>query len=1083
MHIVFRESHGLEETETPHDLAQDAAEIVVLSFSDSDLGAFAAAWHGAKARGLKLPSLRLANLSLLKHPVSVDVYAEKTLSGAKAVLVRLIGGEGYWAYGLSTLQELSRRNGLKLAVLPGDGRKDATLEGYSNLPALAMEELARLCAQGSPEAGLAALYILAEAAGHETSAVSSPAPLRAFGVYHPQTGISAERNPGTKPRIPVIFYRSYLAAGDLAPVDALISALAQHGFDAYGLFAPSLKSPEASHFIKAHLAEHLPAAIVNATAFSAAGENGTTPLDGPGVPVFQVAFSTARWEDWQASQRGLSPADLAMHVALPEIDGRIFLGVVSFKSATERDAELQFARQFHQPDPERVQAVAGKIASWVGLGNVPAQKKSLAMLLSTYPGRPDQMAHAVGLDALASANEILSILQNAGYETAPIEHLPARLKTNYASWALEDYKTALSALPSALRLNLAAEWGAPETDSSVHDGAFRFSALKSGHVLIALQPERGALRDREAAYHDLSATPCHAYVAFYLWLRMQGIDALIHLGAHGTLEWLPGKSAALSSECWPEALTGRLPIIYPFIVNDPGEAAQAKRRSSAITLGHMPPPLAYSATPENLLRLEALLDEYATAEGLDPQRRTRLITAIREEAQARGVEQDLGLEKQTSLAEAITRIDRFVCDLKESRFGEGLHIFGTGACGAEERAGLLAALAGGRVAPGPSGSPARGRKDVLPTGRNMFAVDPRAIPTKSSHAQGVKLAEELLRRHLQENGDWPKSLMIDLWGSATMRNAGEEFAMALHLAGLAPTWDAASTRVTGFEILPPALLGRPRIDVTLRISGLFRDVFSHLAQLFAAGAQALAAREEAEGENPYIQHSPRIFGPRPGVYGLTMGDAPMIFTQEARNLAGAAWLEGAGWSIGADGATKATPDALQARLETIDGFVHVQDLPETDLLLAADYAAHEGGVAAALNALGLSMKPLYHLDATNPEAPRARLLNEEIARVVRARASNPAWVKGMMAHGFRGGAEIAATLDHMAAFANLAQAVPGHLFDLYFAATLGQPEVQNFLAAENPAALAHMRDVFTRLREAGLWETRSNMAIASLEAP
>ncbi|MBU6424952.1 MAG: cobaltochelatase subunit CobN [Rhodospirillales bacterium] len=1075
MHIVFRESHGLEEAETPHDLCQDPAEIVVLSFSDSDLGAFAAAWQGAKARGLILPSLRLANLALLRHPVSVDVYVEKTLSGAKAVLVRLIGGEGYWAYGLGCLRELAERNGLKLAVLPGDGRPDKILEGYSNLAPARRDALGRLCDQSGPEAALAALVLLAREIGQEGTEDLTPAPLPAFGFYQPGAGILESAPQGARP-LPVVFYRSYLVAADLGPVDALITALRDRGFEAYGVFLPSLKAPEAAAFVAAYLRSHPPVAIVNATAFSATGDDGSTPLDGPGAPVFQVALSTARREDWAASERGLSPADLAMHVALPEIDGRIFLGVVSFKSARERDDDLQFARNIHRAEPERVEAVAGKIAAWVKLAETPVAARKVAMVLSTYPGRPDQMAHAVGLDALQSANEILKLLQESGYGAAPLEHLPWWFKAGEARWPAAAYQAALRELPETLRNVLHAAWGEPA-------GEFRFSLAWSGNILIALQPERGVLQEREAQYHDLSAVPCHGYVAFYLWLRAQGMDALIHVGAHGTLEWLPGKSVALSAACWPEALIGDVPVIYPFIVNDPGEAAQAKRRIGAVTIGHMPPPLAPAAMPEHLQRLEALLDEYATAEGLDPKRRERLIGDIRTEAKARGVEQDLELAADASLAEAITRIDRFVCDLKESRFGDGLHVFGTGICGAAERAGLLAALDGRRVAPGPSGSPARGRADVLPTGRNMFAVDPRAIPTRAAHAQGVKLAEELLRRHLQENGDWPKSLLIDLWGSATMRNAGEEFAMALHLAGLAPRWEENSARVSGFEILPPALLGRPRIDVTLRISGLFRDVFSHLAQLFAAGAEALAAREEMDGENPYIVRSPRVFGPRPGQYGLAMGDAPVIFTEEARAEAAQAWLAGAEWSIGTDGVSHKTSEALRERLRGTDGFVHVQDLPETDLLLAADYAAHEGGIVAALDSLGLNAPPLYHLDATRPDAPRARLLNEEIAKVVRARAANPAWVGGMMRHGFRGGAELAATLDHMAAFANLARAVPGHLFDLYFEATLERDEVVAFLAAENPAALARMRDVFTRLRAAGLWETRNNAIIAALEAP
>jgi cobaltochelatase CobN len=380
--------------------------------------------------------------------------------------------------------------------------------------------------------------------------------------------------------------------------------------------------------------------------------------------------------------------------------------------------------------------------------------------------------------------------------------------------------------------------------------------------LVALQPERGIPQARDDDYHDLSRTPRHSYVAFYMWLRQaEAIDALVHIGAHGTLEWLPGKSVALSGECWPDALIGATPVIYPFIVNDPGEAAQAKRRVGAVTLGHIPPPMKQGAVSEQMIRLEALLDEFSNADGLDPKRRDRLQADIRAEAQALGVEADLGVDDATSSAEAITRIDRFVCDIKESQFGDGLHVFGrapAGEAGFEtvgsamaERTALLDALAGKRIAAGPSGSPYRGRTDVLPTGRNLFTTDPRSVPSRAAYAQGVKLAEELVRRHLQEEGDYPKGLIVDLWGSATMRTAGEEFAMALHLLGAKPMWDAQSDRVSGVEILPITLLERPRIDVTLRVSGLFRDVFPTLSGLFGQAVKALADRDEAPDWNPY----------------------------------------------------------------------------------------------------------------------------------------------------------------------------------------------------------------------------------------
>jgi cobaltochelatase CobN len=1078
MHVVFRESRGLEETATPRDIGQDAADLVVLSYSDSDLAAFAAGWRRGRDR---LPSLRLANLAELRHPLSVDTYVERTLSQARGILVRLIGGEPYWPYGLATLQQLAKDKGVVLAVLPADGRDDPRLDACSTLPVSTLRRLKTLCDTGGPVAAQAAIAQLALASGLYAGPVIGEMIVPDMGFYDPARGVIAAPAGDGKPRALVTFYRSYLTAADTAPVDALIAALREKGFDAHGAFAPSLKAPGVADWLRSHLAQHPPAAIVNATAFSALGDDGTTPFDAASCPVFQVALSTARREDWAESLRGLSPGDLAMHVVLPEVDGRLFAGVVSFKSAGERDPDLQFAHFAHRADQERVAAVAARAAAWLRLADKPAAEKRLAIVLSNYPGRPHQIAHAVGLDALASSEALLSDLAAAGFDVAAVPALGEALGEQRLTWSLADYRAALARLPQVLQDDLAQAWGTPESDPDCRDGAFHFAAIPSGRAIVAVQPERGEAAGRDADYHDLARTPRHAYVAFYLWLRAQGCDAVLHMGAHGTLEWLPGKSVALSPDCWPEALIGDLPVIYPFIVNDPGEAAQAKRRIGAVTIGHLPPPLAASAVPDRLRPLERLLDEYSTADGLDPARRQRLIAAIRDEARAAGLEDDLGLDAAAAPAEAIPRIDRFVCDLKESQFGDGLHVFGRGACGDAERDALRAALAGRRIAPGPSGSPYRGRQDVLPTGRNLFSVDPRAVPTPSAHAQGIKLAEELLRRHLQDHGDWPKGLIVDLWGSATMRTAGEEFAMALHLAGLAPRWDHASGRVAGYDILAPAELGRPRIDVTLRVSGLFRDVFAGLAQMFEAATEALSARADEADENPYRHRASRVFAPRPGHYGVGLSALPDSFSPETREAAGEAWLSASSWAFASDGEIRQDRPGIERRLASADAFVHLQDLPETDLLLAADYAAHEAGVAAAAAHLGTSAPALYHLDATRPDQPHARTLTEEISRVVRARASNPAWIAGMMRHGFRGAAEITATLEHMAAFAHLADAVPPHLFDLYYDATLGEDDVRAFMARENPAALAAMESCFTRLHEAALWQTRRNSIAAALK--
>ncbi|WP_170449377.1 cobaltochelatase subunit CobN [Ruegeria arenilitoris] len=1094
MHVVFRESHGLEETETPTDLGQSPADLVVLSFSDSDLGAFAAGWHRGGGPEGRMPSLRLANLTALKHPLSVDTYVEQTLEGAKGILIRLIGGVPYWSYGLQQVLALAQAKGIALAVLPADGREDMRLDDYSTLPVSTLRRLAHLCDTGGEVAAQAALAQMALAAGLYAGPVMGAKTLPDCGAWCPDRGVIAPEDAFADEgrRIIVTFYRAYLTSADTAPVAALIREIRARGHQAVGLFAPSLKAPAAAEWLAENIPAMAPSAIINATSFSGKGASGTSPLDVADVPVFQVALATSRRKAWAEAERGLSPADLAMHVVLPEVDGRISAGVASFKEPGRRDPHLEYSRFAHRPEPNRITAIVDRAMAWVDLAEKPKAQQVPALVLSTYPGKDWQMAHAVGLDALASAQAILSDLQGAGYDTAPAEPISDTLLDAQISWPVSAYRAALAQLPEALRADLETVWGAPEDDPACAVGAFHFTALRRGKALVALQPERGTPELRDDEYHDLSRTPRHGYVAFYLWLRHGlGADALIHIGAHGTLEWLPGKSVALSAECWPEALIGDLPVIYPFIVNDPGEAAQAKRRIGAVTLGHIPPPMKQSSTPDRMVRLESLLDEFSNADGLDPKRRDRLQADIRDEAQAIGLEADLGLDQATSTAEAITRIDRFVCDIKESQFGDGLHVFGrapqvagnfdTAASAQTERQALLDALAGKRIEAGPSGSPYRGRTDVLPTGRNLFTTDPRSVPTRAAFAQGVKLAEELVRRHLQEEGDYPKGLIVDLWGSATMRTAGEEFAMALHLLGVKPVWDPGSERVSGIEVLPITDLERPRLDVTLRVSGLFRDVFPTLSALFGQAVRALSERDEAPDWNPYAGQPPaaRVYGPAPGSYGLNMTHLSETYTDEARAQAGQAWLDASAFAfegehIGHD------PDGITQRVAQADSFVHLQDLTETDLLLANDYATHEAGFAAAKKLTG-GQAHLYHLDNTRPETPRARTLPEEISRVVHARAANPDWIAGMQRHGFRGAAEIAATLDHMASFAHLSGSVAPHLFDLYHDATLGNPEVDAFLQQANPQAHQAMQDRFRALFEAGLWNTRRNSIRADLE--
>ena len=643
-------------------------------------------------------------------------------------------------------------------------------------------------------------------------------------------------------------------------------------------------------------------------------------------------------------------------------------------------------------------------------------------------------------------------------------------------------------------------WGEPADDPDVRDGAFRFRARICGNIIIALPPDRGRAAARRADYHDPALPPRHALVAFGLWLRhIAGADALIHMGAHGTLEWLPGKAVALTATCFPEAIVGALPVFYPFIVSNPGEAAQAKRRIAAVTIGHLPPPLVATGLSGDALRLERLVDEYAQADGLDRKRRERLAKLIVEAAQTSGLGHEAGIDVNADPDEVLRRIDAWLCDLKDLSVKDGLHVYGRDpvSCDADpswqasataERAALLAALDGRRVAPGPSGAPARGRRDVLPTGRNLYTADPRMLPTQTAMDFGRLAVDEVIRGHLQAHGEMPRAVVIDLWGSATLRTGGEEIAQGLALMGCRPSWDHATGRVTGIEVLPPAAIGRPRVDVTWRISGLFRDLFPAQIALIDAAVRAIAARDEPADENPLAatcraeatDGAPlRIFGTAPGAYGAGVED--LIGAVADRAAIGAAYLASASHAYGGPEGAATPTQEFAARVATADLLVHAGDDPGRDLLEGAEDAAFVGGFAAAAAALGRA-PDLIMLDVTDPQRPRARPLDAALARVVRARAVNPRFIAGQMRHGPRGAAELAETVDRLIGFAQTTDAVASNLIDLVHDAYLADPHARAFLLRENPAAARAIAERLDAARRHGWWHPRRNDIDADLRA-
>ncbi|MFN3171848.1 MAG: cobaltochelatase subunit CobN [Hyphomicrobiales bacterium] len=1205
MHVLAAQAGRVDDGDEPVDLAQSPGDIVFLSAAETELSAFA-----LDARETPIAaSLRLASLLQLKHPYSVDLYAENTLAHAKLVVVRLIGGQAYWSYGMERLTALAHQ-GVKLIVVPHEAQWNADLAGLSTVAMPLVRRFWQLCVEGGPANRVKALQLLDALAHDEQPDAPEVSPLPRFGLCDRESLLPSDAPP--KPgAVPIVFYASLLQAGTAAPIRALCRALADRGLVAQPVFVPSLKDAEAIDFLDDLLKEVDPPVILNTTAFASTGSSDGAdggPLSVTGAPVIQAVLSGLSHEAWAESSRGLPGTDLVMHVAMPELDGRIHGRAISFKRQDERDPLTEFAPVAYAPEPSHVEAVASLAARWAKLRDTPASDKRVSIVLANYPTKTSRIGNGVGLDTPASVGLFLGAMEEAGYRVGDAprssEALMALLlsKAGRERFSLADYRAFFDTLPETVRNQVMDRWGTPEHDPQVTGEAFTLPLHRFGNTLIGIQPARGYNIDPASTYHDPDLVPPHGYLAFYAYLR-QHSDALIQFGKHGNLEWLPGKALALSDSCFPTAILGDLPTLYPFIVNDPGEGCQAKRRTSAVILDHLTPPLTRAESHGPYQELEALLDDYAFAEASDPRRAMALARDIIGFAQETGLAEDIGLKGE--VGDDLITLDTALCDLKEMQIRDGLHIFGqlpekpqiadllvaiarlprgsgeqdaslTRALASDfgldfdpltrdfgqpwtltkpdvlanddvwrtigdgierleafalklvqgdmqapgpasqavmgwiedvlapritaspdhETANLLAGLAGRFVPPGPSGAPSRARPDVLPTGRNFFAVDVRAVPSPTAWRIGQKSAEALLARHFQDHGEWLQSLVLTCWGTANMRTGGDDIAQALALIGVAPQWDGGSGRVTGFEITPLSELRRPRVDVTLRISGFFRDAFPHQIELFDSAVRAVAALDEPADMNPLAARVStdqanllasgktqddadrmagyRVFGSMPGAYGAGLQALIDEGGWTQRSDFAEAFIAWGGFAYGAGRQGDAEKGLLKDRLRGAQAVVQNQDNREHDLLDSDDYYQFEGGLAATIETLRGEAPTSYHVDHARPEAPHPRTLQEEIGRVVRGRASNPKWIAGVMRHGYKGAFEMAATLDYLFAFAATTQAVSDHHFDALFEAYIADDSVRDFIEEANAPALADMLARFTEALDRGLWTPRRN---------
>ncbi|WP_448118974.1 cobaltochelatase subunit CobN [Pseudomonas serbica] len=1254
MHLLRTQPGGFVSDDNIADLGQTPAELVILCSGDSSLALLAEA---AQQLPDDYPSVRLANPMQVQNHASVDLYVDQVLRHAKVILISLHGGIAYWRYGVERLVELSQR-GVQLILVPGDDRPDPELSDLSTVGPEERDRLWQFLRQGGMGNALDFFRCLANRWLDRDYAWAEPQTLPRTAIYHPgkspaqPSDWQADWQAG-QPVAAVLFYRSHLQAANTAFIDVFCQRLQAAGLNPLPIALASLKEPGCLCVVEDWLDETSASVILNTTGF--AQSSPEAPHLRPfrrNIPVIQAICAQDNEPGWRASEQGLGPRDLAMHIALPELDGRIISRPISFKDLAWRSERSQSDVVCYRAQPERMDFVAQLARRWTELARVPNGQKRIALILANYPTRDGRIGNGVGLDTPAAALNILRALHKEGYPlpaqlpgsgTALIQQLLGGVSNDLdtldqrpcqQSLAMDDYWRMFNALPEANRQAVLDRWGAPDSDPMCRGGRMMIAGLRFGLTFVGIQPARGYQVDPSAVYHDPDLVPPHGYLAFYFWLRnTYGAHGVIHVGKHGNLEWLPGKGVGLSEHCWPDALLGSLPNIYPFIVNDPGEGAQAKRRTHAVIIDHLMPPLTRAETYGPLRNLELLADEYYEAQLLDPRRARELQRDILQLVRDTHIDRELQLDEQLdSDADAaiwLPRLDTYLCDLKESQIRDGLHVFGespvgrlridtllallriprgdgrgaqssllralakafelgfdpldcaladpwsgprpnallslseepwrtTGdtrerlelfatqliscgsqpagdgvsvdinvagtpspagwlpqeaswsdvnaildhlrevvaprldACGPAEMRGLLDALSGRFVPAGPSGAPSRGRLDVLPTGRNFYSVDVRNLPTTTAWRIGFQSANLILERHLQDHGDHLRQLGLSVWGTATMRTGGDDIAQAMALMGVRPVWATGSQRVDDFEILPLSLLDRPRVDVTLRVSGFFRDAFANLIRLFDAAVQAVAELDEPDDLNPLAakvraerqallqsgmdedaarrQAGWRIFGAKPGAYGAGVQGAIDGRLWQSREDLAEVYLNWGGYAYGGSDEGTAAREQFSQRLGQMQAVLQNQDNREHDLLDSNDYYQFQGGMLAAVESLRGEAAASYHGDHSQPDLPKIRTLKEELNRVIRSRAANPKWIDGVKRHGYKGAFEMAATVDNLFAFDATTQLIDDHQYALLADAYLLDPGTRDFVREHNPHALRDMTERMLEAQQRGMWK-------------
>ncbi len=951
------------------------------------------------------------------------------------------------------------------------------------------------------------------------------------------------------------------------------------------------------------------------------------------VPVLKAIVTYNTLAEWNESLQGCSPMDISMGIAMPEFDGMLITVPVAARERTDIDP-LTGARVIRfEPLPERTNKIVRLSLNWAKLRHIPNSQKKVAIIFHNYPPRDDRIGTAFGLDSPVSVLNIMKAMDDAGYtiERMPengqalIEDVKSRLTLDrrwrspeeLAKRAIDsvtegDYKDWFEQLPVAVQEKMTSAWGEAPGKLFVHKKNLIIPGVINGNIFIGLQPPRGFLEDPAAIYHSPDHPIPHHYYAYYRWIRdVFRADLVMHIGKHGSLEWLPGKSVGLSDSCFPDIAISDLPNIYPYIINNPGEGTQAKRRSYCCIIDHLVPVMHNADAYDEMAELEVMLADYYQAASEDPSKLPTQKKMIWEKVCEAKLDHDLEVEEEEAFSDFdkfLEKLHEYLHEMADTQIRDGLHILGeppegpcldeflvaltrlangqvpslrqslaeamgydydylldnrgkivsgSKTCGqviddlnslalrlvsglheqgfavgtipelveeilgkrnpkiekvldyisttlapsinatVDELTGVLCASDGGFVSPGPSGAPTRGMADILPTGRNFYSVDPQAIPSQAAWKVGVAQADALLERYLEDEGCYPESLGMVIWGSPTMRTKGDDIAEVLCLMGVRPVWEERSGRVTGIELIPIEELQRPRIDVMLRISGFFRDAFPNIVHLVDRAVELVAEQKEPPEQNFLAKHVSadisektaagidleqaktlacyRIFGCRPGAYGAGVSDAIDSKNWKDEKDLAEIYVKWGGYAYGRKNFGATVPDEFRRRLSRLDLTVKNEDTREYDMLDGDDFYSYHGGMIAAVKALKGELPRSYCGDSSDPDRVKTRSTVEETKHIFRARILNPKWIESMKRHGYKGAGDISRMVDIAFGWDATAEVLEDWMYEELANKYALDKDMQEWLKKVNPHALQNIAERLLEAVERGMWQATEEM--------